>query len=413
MSSIDFTDNHSAAYRIWKNRGFDPVAGKQYEMKDLLTTSNAPIWVPKVITRIVKEAAEPLMIGSSLLQKINIPFGQQIQFSSMGALTAEDIPEGGEYPEQSLNEGPGSTIMLSTQKAGLAVKVTEEMIRYAQFDVINEILRQAGKALARHKEQKIWRLIENQGTIVFDNTNTTSSVIGATSGRSMTGAQNGSLTMDDIFDAYAVMLQDGFMPDTLIMHPLTWAMFVKDPVLRSFVLQGNGGTFFASWNGNPSGSNYPWGDPMGLGPMTQGPMRLGTSANPDDATSAVTDFDQTLNSAPVLPTYWGTPMSILVSPFVSFDPVAKTTSIYMCQHSELGYIGQSEELTTDEFTDPARDIRKIKLKERYGLALKNEGKGVAVFRNIYLRPNEVILPATAKIDIAGSIGEIDRTTPIS
>lgn len=413
MSSMDFTDNLGAAYRIWQNRGFDQVAGKHYELRDLLTTSNAPIWVPKVVTRIVKEAAEPLLIGTSLLQRINIPFGQQIQFSSMGALTAEDIPEGGEYPERSLQEGPGSTILLSTQKAGLAVKVTEEMIKYAQFDVINEVLRQAGKALARHKEQKIWRLIENQGTVGFDNTNPTQSVIGNTSGRSQSGDQNGSLTMDDIFDLYAILLQDGFMPDTLIMHPLTWVMFVKDPVLRSFVVQGNGGTMFGPWSGNPSGSNYPWSDPAGLGPFSQGQMRTGTSVNPDDSTSVLGDFDQTLSSAPILPTYWGTPMTILVSPFVPFNPVTKTTSIYMCQRGELGYIGQSEDVTMDEFADPARDIRKAKIKERYGLALKHEGKGVAIMRNIFMRPNEIILPATAKIDIQGSIGELNRTNPIS
>ena len=45
---------------------------------------------------------------------------------------------------------------------------------------------------------------------------------------------------------YAQLLMQGFIPDTLLVHPLTWLQFVKDPVMREFailfsLLSGRGG----------------------------------------------------------------------------------------------------------------------------------------------------------------------------
>jgi hypothetical protein len=67
---------------------------------------------------------------------------------------------------------------------------------------------------------------------------------------------------------------------------------------------------------------------------------------------------------------------------------------------------------TEEFDDPARDIRKIKIRERYGIAILNEGMAIGVIRNAYVRDNHVVLPARTVIDIAGSVAEIDPTLAI-
>jgi hypothetical protein len=364
--------------------------------------------MPKVISNIVKEAQEPLLVGTSLLQRINYSYGQTITFPAVGALVAADIAEGQEYPERSLQMG-GSTVTANIGKSGVAVKVTDEMIRYSQFDVIGMHLRAAGRALARHKEVKIFNLIRSLGVPVFDNVSPTSSLKGVTTGRDLSGSGNGSVTMDDVFDAYAQIITQGFFPNTLLMHPLTWTMFVKDATLRSFVLNNGGGAFFATWTGNPAG-RAPWDNSSqgGLG------VSSGQSITPPDATSGaqpspLADYPQTINSAPMLPGYMNIPFRIIVSPFVPYDPRRKLTDIYMFDSSELGVLIVDEEVTTEEFDDPRVDIRKIKLRERYGLGILNEGKAIAVMKNVHVVPNEVVLPAQAQIDVSGGIGTIGPT----
>ena len=64
------------------------------------------------------------------------------------------------------------------------------------------------------------------------------------------------------------------------------------------------------------------------------------------------------------------------------------------------------------FDDPRVDIRKIKLRERYGIGILNEGKAIAVLKNVHVVPNEVVLPAQANISVSGSIAAIDPTASV-
>jgi hypothetical protein len=392
---------------LWKNNG-KLEDGNRVKLQDALSVPNAPQLMPKVISNIVKEAQEPLLIGTSLLQRINYSYGQTITFPAVGALVAADIPEGGEYPERSLQTG-GATVTASIGKSGVAVKVTDEMIRYSQFDVIGMHLRAAGRALARHKEVKIFNLIRSLGTAVFDNVNPTKSSKGVTTGRDLGGAGNGSVTMDDVFDAYAQVLTNGFLPDTLLMHPLTWTMFAKDATLRAFVLQNGGGTFFATWSGNPAG-RAPWDNSSQGGLGVSGGQSITPAGAANGAQpSPLADYPQTINSAPNLPGYMNIPFRVIVSPFVPYDTRRKLTDIYMFDSSELGVLIVDEEVTTEEFDDPRVDIRKIKLRERYGLGILNEGKAIATIKNVHVVPNEVVLPAQATLSVSGSIGAIGPT----
>jgi len=196
------------------------------------------------------------------------------------------------------------------------------------------------------------------------------------------------------------------------MHPLTWVMWVKDPILRAFALSAGGGTYFASWKGNPAG-RAPWDNSSqgGLG-YSPGqnivPGGAASGATPSD----LTEYAQTITSAPVLPSYFPIPFRIIVSPFVPYDPATKRTDIMVFDSANLGAHIVDEDPVTEEFDDPARDIRKIKIRERYGIAILNEGMAIGVIRNAYVRDNHVVLPARTVIDVAGSIGLIDPTTPI-
>jgi hypothetical protein len=381
----------------FKNAGKLPGKEDRITLSDAMSVPNAPMLFPKVISNIVKEAIEPLLIGTALLQRIDYKYGQTITFGATGSLFAGDIAEGMEYPEQTMNTAAG-TVVANIGKSGIAIKVTDEMIRYSQFDIIGMHLRAAGRALARHKEVKIFNMIRSQGVTIFDNAAPTSSLKGVTTGRDLTGAANASLTMDDVFDAWAHILMQGFMPNTLIMHPLTWAMFVKDATLRSFVLANGGGSFFASWNGNPQGGTPQWANSSmgGLGMSPGQNLVPGGNAAGLTATTAL-EQSQTQNGAPVLPSYGPGGLSIVVTPFVPFSPATKLTDIYLCDRNELGFLIVDEDPTTEEFDDPRVDIRKIKIRERYALAMNNEGHAVGVIRNVKVVPNEIVLPGTVQV----------------
>jgi hypothetical protein len=384
---------------VWRS-GKDPVSGMNVKITDALAVPDAAMLLPKVISNVVREAAEPLLVGTSLLQRINYSYGQQITFPSVGALHAADIAEGMEYPEQTLSMG-GATVVANIGKSGLAVKVTEEMLRYSQFDVIGMHLRAAGRALARHKEVKIFNMIKALGTTVFDNVTPARSLKGVTTGRQLDGSPNGSVTMDDVFDCFAQVMTQGFMPDTLLMHPLTWVMFVKDPTLRAFAQISGGGTFFANWTGQVNqqyGANANQGG-LGIGAgqnVAEGGNAAGLAATP------LSGYNPQMNSAPVLPSYLGMSFKIIVSPLVPFDPRRKLTDIYMFDSRELGALIVDEDVTTEEFNDPRVDIKKIKIRERYAVAILNEGQGIATMKNVRVVPNEITLPAQAQINVEAS-----------
>jgi hypothetical protein len=406
---VDIQDAKQLEY-LWRTNG-KVEDGPQFKLEDALSVPNASVLMPKVISNIVKEAVEPLLIGTSLLQRINYSYGQTITFPAVGALVAADIAEGMEYPERSLQTG-GATVTANIGKSGIAVKVTEEMVRYSQFDIIGMHLRAAGRALARHKEVKIFDYIRSMGVPVFDNVNPTRSYKGVTTGRDLSGAGNGSVTMDDIFDAYAQIITQGFFPNTLLMHPLTWVMFIKDATLRQFVLASGGGSWFASWTGNPA-ARAPWDNSSNGGLGVSGgqnitPPQSATGENP----SGLLEYPQTLNSGPVLPSYMNIPFRIIVSPFVPYDPRRRLTDIYMFDASELGVLIVDEEITTEEWNDPKVDIMKIKMRERYGIGILNEGKAIATLKNVHVVPNEIVLPAQASIDVSGTISAIPPTSNV-
>jgi hypothetical protein len=411
MPPVEFKDQrHYEA--VWKSGGYDPFEPEVFvEMKDALASSSAGAWLPQVIQNVVKEAQEPLLVGTSLLERIAMKPGTTITFPAVGAITAEDIAEGQSYPEKRIQIS-GATVTAITGKSGLALAFTEETISRSQYDVVGLHLRAAGRALARHKEVKIFNFIRSLGTVCFDNKTPLSSMYGVTHGRALGGAGNGSVVMDDIFDSMAQIIYQGFMPNTLLMHPLSWVAWIKDPVLRAFALASGNGVFFASHTGNPAG-RAPWDA------SSQGKLGVsgGRQITPGEAASgavasALEAYDQGIKSAPQLPRYFPYPFTIIVSPFVRFDPATKLTDIYIFDRNELGALVVEHDVQVDEWDDKSVDIKKIKLKERYGFAVFNEGHGVGVLKNVSVKSNQVVFPAQLTQSVSGTISELPATTAV-
>jgi hypothetical protein len=400
-----FNTNLDTYRFIWNNSGSD-MSGNQWSIQDMYSSPDAPWMMPKVMSEQALEAIEPQLLMTGLLKRIQYTMGQSIVLPMTSAMSATnlDMAEGDEYPETKLASGGMSQMIANIGKVGLAVKITEEMIRYSQMDVIGMHVKAAGKLLARHKEVKAANMIAKQGVCYFDNLNPAQSVLGVTTGRDRAGAANGSLTAENMLDLEGHFVAKGFMPNTMILHPLFYTMFQKDPVMRDMFFKGGASAYFQSYRGSANGGN-PW---------QKSPKMIGNSTQQNiTPTTATALRNRDIDSAPIFPSYWGVDMQIIVTPWAPYNPLKKRGDIIVCDREELGVLLVDEDLTTEEWKDPAHDIMKIKFRERYCFGIMNEGQSVAVLRNVVNTENKIIdRPAIPHYDLSVSLTDIPATTPV-
>jgi hypothetical protein len=400
----DFNTNLESFRFIWNNAGTD-LAGNTWSIEDMYSTPDAPWMMPKIVSEQALDAIEPQLLMTSLLKKIQYTMGQAIILPMTSAMSSTnlDMAEGDEYPETKLASGGMSQMIANIGKVGLAVKITEEMIRYSQVDVIGIHIKAAGKLLARHKEVKAANMIASQGITYFDNLTPANSQLGVTHGRAADGSANGSLIADDMLDLEGHFVAKGFVPNTMILHPLFYTMFRKDATMRELFFSGRNSVYFGTHRGSANGGN-PW---LKAGGMMSGNQQKITETTP------VALRNRDIDSAPIFPSYWGMDMSILVTPWAPYNPLKKRGDIIVCDREELGVLLVDEELTTEEWNDPARDIKKIKFRERYCFGIMNEGQSVAVLKNIVNTENKIVdRPAIPHYELTVSIDPIPQNTPV-
>jgi len=122
------------------------------------------------------------------------------------------------------------------------------------------------------------------------------------------------MVIDDVFEMYAQVVMQGYIPDTMLVHPMTWLMWVKDPVLREFAIQAGSGSFFAQFTGNPAAKAFE--GQYNYGGLGQG---LGQFQPKTEE-----GLPQNQKSAPVFPVCGnGLNFRIMVSPFMRFNPSSR------------------------------------------------------------------------------------------
>ena len=318
-------------------------ANSRITVEEALSTPDASILIPRVISDVMREAAEPIYIGSKFMQKVQLTEGRSIEFPSVGAIRAFDIAEGQEYPNQELEFQLHRTVEIRIGKVGLKVQITEEMVSDSQWDVIGMHIRAAGRAMARHKEEKIFRAFSRHGHTVFDNDITaethphlTADEIAAakTSGLGEDAQPNDTLGVDDVLDMIIALIANGYTPTDMMMHPLVWTIFAKNALLGS----------------------------LGFPPETpDGSFRLG----PESVQGRIP---------------FG--MKVWLSPFIPFNREDKKFDIYVVDRNEVGVLLTKDEMSTEQFDNPLRDIMTLKVKERYGVGVLDEGRAIAVCKNV-------------------------------
>jgi len=386
-----FTNN---GYHIEEDAEKGTRSAGRVSFRDLVTKEDLMRFVTPVVETIIREAIEPnIILTNELCQRINVDPGQKIQIGAVGTLEAGRASHNGELMEKNITlDNSGDMIAMSTNKYGLKISMTDEVVKNNQFDIVNLWLRAAGKALARCKERNVANIINEMGSTVIDNVTPEDSYFGTTTGRGIDGKQNGSMTSADVFELYAYLLNRGFTPDTLLMHPLAWKTFATDTEMREVVLA-------ASTIANVRGPSAPnWGTSHhGFGLRTAGTGTENTSGNSVKGPNAWVKTLNPLGSQwQTSPSYLPTPLKVIVTPYVKFNPGSIgnerldsgcTTNVVMVDSSNCAVLAQSLEPTVGSWNDYERDITKFKVIEEYGLQMLEQGKAVAIAANISIARN--------------------------
>ena len=306
-------------------------------IKEAFGSPDAPILFPKVINRTLREAGEPVALVTPLFSTVRVK-QRSMEFPAINAIQAGEIPEGQEYPEQQLAfikqvEG-------KITKKGVKVAFTEEVINDSQWDIMGLHVSAAGRAMARLKEQIALTRFKDAASIVFDND---SGSYDDTTGRDINGVLNLTVTWDDIVDMAAVLHSENHAPTDLILHPLMWPLFLKSAPMHV-----------------PGAPTLGWN-------------------------TTVSSKEGVANSTAPLG------LNVILSPFVSFTAKSGATpaksDLFLIDRNDIGTLMVRDDLSVDEWNDPTRDIRSLKLKERYDIVCYGDGENVTVAKNVRLAPN--------------------------
>jgi len=410
-------------YHIFVSGGFHPGAGNEevasdelvgfyskqdiratVTVNDILATPETAAMIPQVVVEIMSEAAEPMLVLTDLMTRINYVPGTVLKFGSFGPVKAASVGEMQEYPEVKLTKTPGSRIA-TVGKAGLQIRLTDEDINRSNWDIIGLHIKTAGRGLARYKEEQAADLLLEEGTKLYSNSSPNTSIYGPTTGRGSNLGPNGSFTPKDLFNGTGHMLQNGFMPDTLCVNPMTAMMWVYDPTMQALLFAASrAGAVFGSWTGDIS-SPVPEGWRLAQG--MSDPTR--TYKAPGMPTTMLNIGRQ--QSSPVVPGYYPFPLSFVVSPFIPYDHPTKLTDIVLLKRGQAGVIVVENEVQVEEWREPQRDVRAIKLSERYGFGMLDRGRGVGVFEDVKLVDNMVPMIAQPVTDVS-ALPEIDPTVAV-
>ncbi len=346
-------------YRNLEDMTFTEGHDSRIKLEDLLTSEHFSMLFPKVITRLVVEASEPELNLTRLLQVV--PWQGLVYrlpvFSGFGGNF--DMAEADEPRKLEITGGKWQDVTIG--KAGVQVQITEEAMKYNEYNVLNMYISAAGKALARWKEYKVAKMLQETASVAITNEGGTN-----TTGIGISGSTNGTLAYADIVKAIVYLYNKGFQNvDTIIMNPLAFPVFMENRTLRSL--------FWAS-----GGSNGSWQEWPGMTEFMGGLPHTGTKPAPKG---------HNISSVPFASNILGKPMKIILSPYIKYtDSGTDTTDILIADSSALGLLVVDSLPTTRQFDDPLRQIRSFAITERYALAPHFSGNGIAKIESINVLP---------------------------
>lgn len=311
-----------------------------FTFQDFLGTPQAKVLVPKVIVGTMKRAADPVYLASKFYKKVRFKSGQAMLMPEIGVMRAHDVAEGQEIPQEYIDWQLNKSKLIKIGKSGIRIQYSEDLKNETEFDIISIMLNEAGRAMARHKEQKAFIEWLMHSHTVFDNDYRDKYPDAGTTGVDYNNNINNTLSVDDLLDLLIAMYNNEYTPTNMVMHPLAWFVFAKNGLTGALTALSDKGAILESPNKS-----------FKIGP---------------ESIQGRVPFD----------------FNVDLSPFAPVDKVRKTFDIFCVDKDNVGFMLVKDELKTEEFRDPARDITNVKAIERYGFATLNEGRAICSAKNI-------------------------------
>ena len=325
-----------------------------FNFKDFLASPSAKVLIPRVIIGTMRQAADPVYLASKFYKKIRLKNGQAVMFPSIGVMRAHDVAEGQEIPQETVDWQLHKNSLIHVGKSGVRIQYSDELQSDLEFDLVSVLLAEAGRAMARLKEQKAFDEWLRHGWTVFDNSLRAKLPEAGTTGLDFNGAFNDTMSIDDLLDIIIAVYNNEYTPTDLIMHPLVWTCFARNGLTGSLTAPFERETKREMPNAQ-----------FKLGPESiQGRLPFAFNVN--------------------------------LSPFAPIDRVGKTFDMFCVDANNVGVQIVKDELKTEEFRDPSRDLNNVKVIERYGFGTYNEGRAICSAKNIsmaksYATPERTII----------------------
>jgi len=322
----------------------DVAQGKEvkgFALKDYIASPQATVLIPKIIVGAARRAAEPVYLASKFFKKVRAKNGTLMITPVIGTMVASELAEGQAPPIQGLDvELMQQQQFVTATKKGIRVQITEQYINDSQWDLVTYLIEEAGFAMARLKEQLACIEFSKRGWTVFDNAIRATHPEAGTTGLNYNGNFNDTLSIDDFLDLIIALMNNEKTPTDVLMHPLVWTVFARNGLTGAL----SGPTDSTATIQSPNKS-FP------IGPQAvQGRLPFGLTVN--------------------------------LSPFVPIDTINRRFDMYVIDRNNVGVMVVQDELRTDEFRDPVTDIYNFKMIERYNYGTFDEGRGIAVAKNI-------------------------------
>lgn len=310
-------------------------------LRDYIASPQAKVLIPKIIIGAARRAADPVYLASKFYKKVRAQNGTLMISPVIGTMHAQELAEAQAPAIQALDiEMLQENQFVTATKKGIMIQVTEQYLRDSQWDLIKYLIEEAGFAMARLKEQLCSIEMSKRGWTVFDNSIRSLNPEAGTTGLDYDGNFNDTMSIDDFLDLIIALMNNEHTPTDVLMHPLIWPVFARNGLTGALT----GPTDKTSTIRMPNAS-FP------IGPQAvQGRLPFG--------------------------------LDISLSPFIPIDTDNKLFDMFVLDRNNIGIQVVQDDLRTDEFRDPLTDIQNIKMIERYNFATFDEGRGIAVARNI-------------------------------
>jgi hypothetical protein len=326
--------------------------GPSLSFSEALSSSDASILFPRVISEILLEPTEPNLWltnnATEFLVVQNAPL--VIEFPSLGALEAFEMSEGQEYRQQALSWQEHMT-SFRLRKYGVLAAVPDEVIENSQWPIVRLYLKHMAAAINRKQESLLFKALMSFGREVFNNTSTDPTKW--TTGKKQDQTLNYSFSYNDLIKLVGAVIAGRYEPTHFLAHPMAWPIFATDPLLRA--------QFF---NGGQVGMSI-W--------------------------STMPQFDQSLNfpfGIAYVP-YYAMPFqeNITLSGPASGLGASNVTDVVVIDSRNALFAATRGDIEMDDMEAWLRDARVMKARKYLGVSVKDRGNGIAHARNIRLVQN--------------------------